>query len=148
MWNQIFWIMRNTPFKHPHLICLSEMASQSLRNVEFCDTCHVKNVYNMIMCFINMHRQTCAHALMQSLYACGACFACECYGLVTGTCLHSSKARGRLSKNSSNPTGVCVLSSIPSPLWPRLEGLEVEGFWAQAVSCSRNSFTGIYTHIS
>lgn len=81
-----------------------------------------------------MHRQGCGHALMQSLHMCGACFACEAHGLVTGTCLHSSTARGRLSKNSPNPTGVCVLPSILSPFWPRLEGSEAEraaghGLW-------------------
>lgn len=73
-------------------------------------------------------------------------FACACYGLVTGTCLHSSTARGRLSKNSLNPTGACVLSSILFPLWPRLERLEVEGCWADAVNGSRNCFTCMYTH--
>lgn len=65
--------------------------------------------------FISMHGQTCGHASMLSLCVCAACFACMCYGLVTGTCLHSSTARGRLSQNSPNPTGACVFC-LPSPL--------------------------------
>lgn len=40
---------------------------------------------------------------------------CMPYGLVTGTCVHSSTARGRLSKNSHSPVVLCVLSSILLP---------------------------------
>lgn len=54
-------------------------------------------------------------------------FACKGYGLVTGTCPHSSTARGHLSKNSRNPASVFVLPSILSPFWPRLEGMVVGG---------------------
>lgn len=69
---------------------------------------------------------------------------CVCYGLVTDTCLRSGTARGRLSKNNLNPKGECVLSSILSrPLWPRLEGLEVEVCWAEV---SGNSFKFVCIH--
>ncbi len=82
-----------------------------------------------------------------SMHSCRVCgrvvlvCMCVCYGLVTGTCLHSSAARGRLSKNNLNLMGVCALSAILFPLWPRLEELEVEDCWAQAVNGSRSCFT-------
>lgn len=72
---------------------------------------------------------------MHSCRVCGCVVVpvCLCmrYGLDTGTCVHSSTARGHISKNRLNPTGVCVLSSIFSALWPRLEGLEVESCWTE-----------------
>lgn len=141
--------MRNTAFKtSPFDFFLSAMASQSLGDVDVCDTCHVKDVYNMMMCFINMRGQTCAHALMQGLYACGACFACECYGLVTGTCLHSSTARGRLSKNSSNPTGVCVLPSLPSPPLATPGGFGGRGLLGHRLWTVQEIASQAFTHIS
>ena len=87
----------------------------------------------------NMYRMSCSSlacmAKPVSMHSCRlrgrvalTCMrVCVCYGLVTGTCLHCGTARGRLSKNNLNPRGERVLSSILSrPLWPRLEGLEVE----------------------
>lgn len=54
------------------------MASQPLKNVErSAHSPHAENVYGVIICFISMHRQTCAHALTQGLNARGWLFCMQ-----------------------------------------------------------------------
>lgn len=74
---------------------------------------------NIVLCFSLACMGT--PVSMHSCRVCGCVVVpvCLCmrYGLDTGTCVHSSTARGRISKNRLHPTGVCVLSSIFSALW-------------------------------